>query len=428
MTAGRGSTSAPRASSRAPTSASPPSPRKRFGGSLAGTITLTAGLGGMGGAQPLAVTMNGGVAICVDVDPAADRAPAATPGTSTGSPPTWTRPRPLRRPGRPAGAVDRRVRQRRRRGARPARPASSPPTSSPTRPRRTTRSSTCPPGCAARRRRPPPADPDELPRAGRDVDGRATARPWSRSPSGAPRCSTTATACGPRPGRRVRRRLRLPRLPPRLHPPAVLRGQGPVPLGGPVRRPGRHRRHRPGGPRGVPRRRRPGPVDPHGPASASRSRASRPASAGWATANGPGSALRFNEHGGTGEVSAPIVIGRDHLDSGVGGLAVPGDGSDGRRQRRHRRLADPQRPAQHRQRRLVGQLPPRRRGGDRPVDPRRHGGRGRRHAAGRREAGAGAHHRPGHRAWSAMPTPATSEAVEVAGATRHPPADGATPP
>jgi urocanate hydratase len=42
---------------------------KRFGGSLAGTISLTAGLGGMGGAQPLAVTMNGGVAICVECDP-----------------------------------------------------------------------------------------------------------------------------------------------------------------------------------------------------------------------------------------------------------------------------------------------------------------------------------------------------------------------
>ncbi|WP_327102111.1 urocanate hydratase [Nonomuraea glycinis] len=42
---------------------------RHFGGSLAGTITLTAGLGGMGGAQPLAVTMNGGVAICVDCDP-----------------------------------------------------------------------------------------------------------------------------------------------------------------------------------------------------------------------------------------------------------------------------------------------------------------------------------------------------------------------
>ncbi|MFD6416440.1 urocanate hydratase [Streptomyces sp. NPDC060194] len=44
---------------------------RKFGGSLAGTITLTAGLGGMGGAQPLAVTMNDGVAICVDVDPRA---------------------------------------------------------------------------------------------------------------------------------------------------------------------------------------------------------------------------------------------------------------------------------------------------------------------------------------------------------------------
>ena len=41
---------------------------KNFNGTLAGTITLTAGLGGMGGAQPLAVTMNDGVAICIDVD------------------------------------------------------------------------------------------------------------------------------------------------------------------------------------------------------------------------------------------------------------------------------------------------------------------------------------------------------------------------
>ena len=43
--------------------------RKRFGGSLAGTLTVTAGLGGMGGAQPLAVTMNEGVALCIEVDP-----------------------------------------------------------------------------------------------------------------------------------------------------------------------------------------------------------------------------------------------------------------------------------------------------------------------------------------------------------------------
>ncbi|TCB90114.1 urocanate hydratase [Micromonospora zingiberis] len=41
---------------------------KRFGGTLAGTLTLTGGCGGMGGAQPLAVTMNGGACLIVDVD------------------------------------------------------------------------------------------------------------------------------------------------------------------------------------------------------------------------------------------------------------------------------------------------------------------------------------------------------------------------
>ena len=43
--------------------------REHFGGTLAGTLTLTGGCGGMGGAQPLAVTMNEGVVIIVDVDP-----------------------------------------------------------------------------------------------------------------------------------------------------------------------------------------------------------------------------------------------------------------------------------------------------------------------------------------------------------------------
>jgi urocanate hydratase len=43
---------------------------KRFGGTLAGTLTLTGGCGGMGGAQPLAVTLNEGVCLIVDVDPA----------------------------------------------------------------------------------------------------------------------------------------------------------------------------------------------------------------------------------------------------------------------------------------------------------------------------------------------------------------------
>ena len=44
--------------------------RRHFGGTLSGRIVVTAGLGGMGGAQPLAVTMNGGVALVVEVDPA----------------------------------------------------------------------------------------------------------------------------------------------------------------------------------------------------------------------------------------------------------------------------------------------------------------------------------------------------------------------
>src|SRR5688500_15237408 len=43
--------------------------RRHFGGTLSGRVTVTAGLGGMGGAQPLAVTMNNGVALVVDVDP-----------------------------------------------------------------------------------------------------------------------------------------------------------------------------------------------------------------------------------------------------------------------------------------------------------------------------------------------------------------------
>src|SRR2546423_5045328 len=42
--------------------------RKRFGGTLAGRLVVTAGLGGMGGAQPLAITMCGGAALCVEVD------------------------------------------------------------------------------------------------------------------------------------------------------------------------------------------------------------------------------------------------------------------------------------------------------------------------------------------------------------------------
>src|SRR5512135_2977298 len=47
--------------------------RQHFGGTLRGRVVLTAGLGGMGGAQPLAVTMNEGVALCIEVDEARAR-------------------------------------------------------------------------------------------------------------------------------------------------------------------------------------------------------------------------------------------------------------------------------------------------------------------------------------------------------------------
>ena len=66
------------------------------------------------------------------------------------------------------------------------------------------------------------------------------------------------------PARRLRARVRLPGLRARLHPAAVLRGQGPVPLGRAVGRPGRHRRDRPRGARGVPRRRAARALDPAG--------------------------------------------------------------------------------------------------------------------------------------------------------------------
>ena len=93
-----------------------------------------------------------------------------------------------------------------------------------------------------------------------------------------------------------RRRLRLsPASCPSLHPPAVLRGQGPVPLGRALRRPGGHHRTDQARARALPGRRRPRPLAPAGRASRSSSRACRRASAGSATASARRLGLRFNE-------------------------------------------------------------------------------------------------------------------------------------
>ena len=107
--------------------------------------------------------------------------------------------------------------------------------------------------------------------------------------------------------------------------------------------------------------------------------------------------LAFNEMVKSGELKAPIVIGRDHLDSGVGGESEPRDRGDARRLRRRFRLAAAECAAEHRWRRNLGQLPPWRRG--------RHGlfaACRRRHRLRRQRRGGPAHRacaleRPGHR-------------------------------
>ena len=93
--------------------------RRHFGGTLAGRVVVTAGLGGMGGAQPLAVTMNDGVALVVEVDPARIERRLATRYLDE------AHRRPRRRARRASqryardgdGALDRPARQRRRRAA-----------------------------------------------------------------------------------------------------------------------------------------------------------------------------------------------------------------------------------------------------------------------------------------------------------------------
>ena len=176
---------------------------QHFGGSLAGTVTLTGGLGGMGGAQPLAVTMNDGVALCVEVDPARierrDRDPL----------PRSRDRRPRRRPC--AGPT-----RRRRPGEAVSiglvgncaevlpellRSRTGSPTSSPTRPAPTTRSAaTCPTGLSLRRsRRRCGARPEEYVAARRTRRWRPRRGHGGVRGEGRGRRSTTATTCAPAP-------------------------------------------------------------------------------------------------------------------------------------------------------------------------------------------------------------------------------------
>ena len=198
--------------------------------------------------------------------------------------------------------------------------AASSRTSSPIRRRRTTRSTaTCRTDCPRRRRsRCARADPDEYMQRSMQAMARARRAPCSRCRRAVRSRSTTATTSA---RRRVTagvdRRLRHSRLRARIHPPAVLRRQGTVPLGGAVRRA---------------RRTSPSPTiwrsrcSPHDEALcrwirlARRTRrvpgAAGARSAGSASASARRFGLAINDLVRRGKVAAPIVIGRDHLDTG----------------------------------------------------------------------------------------------------------------
>ena len=294
--------------------------RRRFGGSLAGTITLTAGLGGMGGAQPLAVTMNGGVALCIDVDPRPGPSAASRPATSTRSPTRSTTPsrRCLRRPrraprplsvgvvGNAADVVPRLLELDFAADIVTDQTSAHDPLSYvpvDLTPEATAELARTDPG----RARPP----------GRGRRWPRTARRWSASSTGAARSSTTATACAPRPGSAASTGpSTTPASCPAYIRPLFCEGKGPfrwVALSGdPADIAATDRAVLEEFPDDDGLR----PLDPAWPASGWRSRACRRGSAGSATASAHRLGLRFNEMVRTGELSAPIVIGRDHLDSG----------------------------------------------------------------------------------------------------------------
>ena len=290
---------------------------KRFGGTLAGTLTVTAGCGGMGGAQPLAVTMNEGTCLMIDVDPTrlqrrvetplprrdrrrprrCDRAGARVQGDAQGR---LGRPGRKRRDGPSRAAAPRCPHRHRHRPDLRARPAVLHP-----RGHRLRR----------RARRTPTQDPRSSPSA-RRRRWPSTSRRWSASWTRAPRSSTTATPSATRPARAATTapspsRASSPPTSARSSARARARSAGPRSRGDPKD----ISTHRQGRPRAVPGQRPPAPLD-HvgagarglpGPARAHllarlrRARQGRPS---------------FNDLVARGEVSAPIVIGRDHLDCG----------------------------------------------------------------------------------------------------------------
>ena len=234
-------------------------------------------------------------------------------------------PGPRRRPARGRGgarrgrrALDRHRRLRGARSSARCSSAASCPTSSPTRRARTTRSAaTCPTGSRWRTR-------PSCARATRSATSSARARRWPRHCAAMVEFQERGSEVFDY-GNSLRAEARTggfdeafayPGLRRGLRPAALLHGHRPVPLGGALGRPGDIAADRRAPWASSSPRTRSCSAGSSWRARASPTRACRRASAGSATASAHRAGLRFNDLVRSGEVKAPIVIGRDHLDSG----------------------------------------------------------------------------------------------------------------
>ena len=351
---------------------------------LAGRTILTAGLGGMGGAQPLAATMAGAAILCVEVDPARIERRLATRYLDEA---TESLDDALARVRGAAARAARRCRSgcsgTQRTSCPSSRAAESTSISSPTRRRHTIRSrATSPPGSRSQRRpQLRSSDPDEY------LGARACrSRPMSRASSSTSEHGSYVfdygnNLRGEAHEAGVEEAFTYPGFVPAYIRPLFCRGIGPFRWaalsGDPADIAVDRRRLRELFPDDALLQRwlelAPERVAFQG----------LPARICWLGLGDRAQAgLAINELVRSGSVSR---AGRDRPRPPrlrLGRLAVPRDGGDARRLRRDRRLADPQRARERRRGRDVGQRPPRRRGRHRQLDPRRHGRRRRRHRRG----------------------------------------------
>ena len=264
--------------------------RQHFGGTLEGRLVVTGGLGGMGGAQPLAATMNGAAFLGVDVDEERIRRRVDTrycDRLETNSMSRWPLVQDARAGKRalsvglvgniaevlpelvsrgivPDVVTDQTSAHDLRLGYIPA-------------------DMTLDEAAALRE-----TGPRRVRESGARLDDGACPR-HARS-QGERRGGLRLRQQPPGPGGRPpghARGVRHPRIRPGLHPAALLPGRRPLSLGGALGRPGRHRRDRPGGTGDLSRQRRAGPLDPAGAGTGRLSGASRRGSAGWSTASVP---------------------------------------------------------------------------------------------------------------------------------------------